>query len=55
MIVDQQTRRRDTKAGLTALDQDRACLGYVLYSPMNGTGDVDTASRDYRLTVLSDQ
>ena len=40
MTVDDQTRRRTTKTGLTALDRDRACPGYTLYAPMNGPGDV---------------
>ena len=40
MPVDQQTRRRNTRTGLTALDEDLACPGYVLYSPMSGPGDV---------------
>ena len=40
MTIDDQTRRRTTKTGLTALDRDRACPGYTLYSPMNGPGDV---------------
>ena len=36
--VDQVTRRRIMRTGLTAHDPDRACPGYVLYSP-NGAGD----------------
>ncbi len=40
MTIDDQTRRRNTKTGLTALDRDRACPGYTLYAPMNGPGDV---------------
>ena len=44
MAIDQQTRRRMSRTGLTALDRDKACPGYVLYSPMaisgGGTGDV---------------
>ena len=31
--IDQQTRRRTTRVGLTALDKDLACPGYVLYPP----------------------
>ncbi len=31
--IDQQTRRRMTRTGLTALDEDKACPGYVLYCP----------------------
>ena len=46
MLVDKQTRRRITKTGLTALDKDRACPGYVLYSPMNGPGDVYLVNLD---------
>ena len=38
--VDQQTRRRLTRTGLTALDRDRACPGYLLYTPMFGDGEV---------------
>ena len=40
MTIDEQTRRRSTKTGLTALDRDRACPGFTLYAPMNGPGDV---------------
>ena len=40
MAIDQQTRRRMSKTGLTALDRTRACPGYTLYSPMSGPGDV---------------
>ena len=36
--VDQQTRRRIMRTGLTALDAGRACPGYVLYCG-NGAGD----------------
>ncbi|PKB71028.1 MAG: aryl sulfotransferase [SAR202 cluster bacterium Io17-Chloro-G6] len=38
MPIDQQTRRRMSKTGLTALDRDKACPGYVLYSPMATSG-----------------
>ena len=38
--VDQQTRRRMARTGLTALDADQACPGYVLYTPMASPGDV---------------
>ena len=38
--IDQQTRRRIGRTGLTALDPDRACPGYVLYTPMASRGDV---------------
>ena len=40
MPVDQQTRRRMGRTGLTALDPDKACPGYVLYTPMASRGDV---------------
>ena len=40
MAIDQQTRRRTSKTGLTALDRTRACPGYTLYAPMSGPGDV---------------
>ena len=38
--VDQQTRRRIGRLGLTALDPEKACPGYVLYTPMASRGDV---------------
>lgn len=38
--IDQQTRRRVTRIGLTALDEQRVCPGYVLYTPMYGSGEV---------------
>lgn len=37
--IDQQTRRRTGKVGLTALDGTRACPGYCLYAPMYGPGN----------------
>jgi hypothetical protein len=40
MPIDQQTRRRMARTGLTALDEARACPGYVLYAPMFGPGNV---------------
>ena len=40
MPVDSQTRRRMARTGLTALDEDQACPGFLLYSPMSGPGDV---------------
>ena len=40
MPIDQQTRRRMSRTGLTALDRDKACPGYVLYSPMGVSGDM---------------
>ena len=46
MTIDDQTRRRSTKNGLTALDRERACPGYTLYAPMNGPGDVYLLSLD---------
>ena len=38
--IDQQTRRRTGRVGLTAHDPDRACPGYVLYTPMASLGDL---------------
>ena len=38
--IDQQTRRRMARTGLTALDEHRACPGYTLYAPMFGPGAV---------------
>lgn len=38
--VDQQTRRRMARTGLTALDEAKACPGYVLYAPLDGPGTV---------------
>lgn len=38
--VDQQTRRRIARTGLTALDEAQACPGYVLYAPQAGPGTV---------------
>ena len=38
--VDQQTRRRIMRTGLTALDEERACPGYTLYCPLQGPGTV---------------
>lgn len=34
--VDQQTRRRIMRTGLTALDRELACPGYVLFNPGGG-------------------
>ena len=39
MGVDQQTWRRVAKTGLTALDREKVCPGYFLYSPYNGDGN----------------
>jgi len=39
-LIDQQTRRRVARTGLTALDETRACPGYTLYTPMFGDGTV---------------
>jgi len=39
MSVDQQTWRRLARTGLTALDKDKACPGYFVYSPYNGLGN----------------
>ena len=38
--IDQQTRRRILRTGLTALDEQRACPGYVLYTPLYSSGEV---------------
>jgi outer membrane protein assembly factor BamB len=38
--VDQQTRRRIARTGLTALDEARACPSYTLYASHNGPGIV---------------
>jgi hypothetical protein len=38
--IDQQTRRRIMRTGLTALDEERACPGYVLYTPFGWKGEV---------------
>ena len=38
-FVDQQTRRRSGRTGVTALDEDRACPGYTLFTPQFGDGD----------------
>ncbi|MCH8989106.1 MAG: aryl-sulfate sulfotransferase [Chloroflexi bacterium] len=46
MPIDQQTRQRMSKTGLTALDRDRACPGFVLYCPMGGSGDVYLVNLD---------
>jgi hypothetical protein len=40
MPIDQQTRHRMARTGLTALDEALACPGYVLYAPMFGRGNV---------------
>ena len=36
--IDQQTRRRMARTGLVALDEERACPGYVLFTPLMGLG-----------------
>ena len=38
--IDQQTHRRITRVGLTALDEERACPGYVMYSSLFGNGEL---------------
>ena len=40
MPIDQQTRRRICRTGLTACDPERACPGFTLFAPMSGDGDV---------------
>ena len=46
MPIDTQTRRRTNATGVTALDRERACPGYVLYTPMYSTGNVDLIDLD---------
>ncbi len=46
--IDQQTRRRTMRTGLTALDKNRASLGYTLYASTPGPGDVHLVDRDGR-------
>ncbi len=41
MPIDQQTRRRSTTTGVTVHDPEKACPGYVLYTPMYSPGHVD--------------
>jgi len=36
--INQQTRLRMARTGLTALNEEKACPGYVLYSPQSGSG-----------------
>lgn len=47
--VDQQTRRRIMRTGVTAYDRDLACPGHVLFNP-NGGGNtiylIDLEGRD---------
>ena len=40
VAIDQLTRRRLMRVGLTAYDPERAERGYVVYAPMRGPGDV---------------
>ena len=40
MTIDQQTRRRIARTGLTACDPERASPGYTLYAPLSGNGEV---------------
>ena len=44
--VDQQTRRRMARTGLTALDKELASPGYTLYTPLLGQGSVYLLDRD---------
>ena len=39
MSVDQQTWRRLVRTGLTGLDPQQVCPGYICYSPYNGDGN----------------
>lgn len=36
--IDQQTRRRMVRTGLTALDEEKACQGHVVFTPQYGAG-----------------
>jgi hypothetical protein len=38
--IDQQTRRRIARTGLTAFDDKLVCPGYVIYTPLTGDGSV---------------
>ena len=38
--IEQQTRLRIARTGLTACDPSKACPGYTLYAPLSGDGDV---------------
>ncbi|MCY3691011.1 MAG: aryl sulfotransferase, partial [Chloroflexi bacterium] len=40
MTIDQQTRRRIARTGLTAHDPAQASPGYTLYAPLSGNGEV---------------
>ena len=40
MAIDQQTRRRIARTGLTAHDPAKASPGYTLYAPLSGNGEV---------------
>ena len=46
--IDPQTRRRCGRTGLTALDPDRACPGFVLFAPLYGDGLVELIALDGR-------
>ena len=37
--IDQNTRRRTTRLGVTAFDEERACPGYVMFTPNFGPGE----------------
>ena len=41
MLNDQQTRRRSKSTGVTFYDPEKACPGYVLYTPIYNHGHVD--------------
>ena len=57
--VDQVTRRRLMRLGLTAHDPERAAPGYVVYSPMRSPGDVfaldGDGDRDVGAVVIKDR
>lgn len=39
-MIDQQTRRRIMRTGLTALDEEKACPGYIIYTPLFGKSTI---------------
>lgn len=49
--INQQTRRRMARTGLIALDEEKACPGYVLYSPLR-RGSGNTYLIDLKGTVI---
>lgn len=47
--IEQHTRRRTMRVGLTALDESKACPGYVLYTPVEGDGTL------YLIDLMGDE